>query len=172
MGVDGRKPAILRRRFFPLVTQTRELARFSRISSFLSEHLAPLSESQLDAFLWAGTSRPMRTSVAGLVLSQHLSSGDVFIFYGSGYFGCLLAVQDTRLRHGFYGVFTPWHRNIIRRSLNHGQTPARRLHLPESEGSGVPDAHQFHRSSRREPAKIPPAGITIGLKSAAAKIIA
>jgi hypothetical protein len=35
----------------------------------------------------------------------------------------------------------------------HGQTPVRRLHLPESECSGAPDAHQLHRGSRRESAQ-------------------
>ena len=51
--------------------------------------------------------------------------------------------------------------------VRHGQTPARRLHLPVSECSGAPDGHQFHRSSRREPAQTPPGGIMSGLTSAA-----
>jgi len=55
----------------------------------------------------------------------------------------------------------------------HGQTPARRLHLPESECSGKPDAHPFNRSSRREPAQTShPPGIMSGLTSAATQIIA
>jgi hypothetical protein len=59
--------------------QTRELAAFSVAFSFLSAHLVSVSESPRVVFFKMGTSRPMRISVAGLVLSQHLSSCDVFI---------------------------------------------------------------------------------------------
>jgi hypothetical protein len=62
------------------VRQTKELARSSRSSSFLSEHLASFPESQLEAFLLE-TSRPMRTSLVFLVLSEHLSSCNVFILF-------------------------------------------------------------------------------------------
>jgi hypothetical protein len=62
--------------------QTRELALSMPIFSCLSfaARLVSFSESQLDAFLKIGISRPMRTSVPGVVLSQQLSSFDVFMF--------------------------------------------------------------------------------------------
>jgi hypothetical protein len=66
--------------FLTDVRQTKELARSSRSSSFLSEHLVFFSESQLDAFLLE-TSRPFRTSPVFLVLSEHLSSCNLFILF-------------------------------------------------------------------------------------------
>src|ERR1017187_326513 len=83
-GLSGRrKMAAQKDEFLAVSRQTKELDRFSRISSFsfLSEHLASFSESQLDAFLMIGTSRPMRTSVVFVFLSEHLSSGNLFILF-------------------------------------------------------------------------------------------
>ena len=62
------------------VRQTRELDAFSRAFSFSSECLASFPESQPDAFLLE-TSRPIRTSPVLLVLSEHLSSCNVFILF-------------------------------------------------------------------------------------------
>jgi len=59
--------------------QTKELARFSLVVSFWSEHLASFSESQLDACL-PGTSRPIRTVPVSLVL-LHLSFCNVFMLF-------------------------------------------------------------------------------------------
>jgi hypothetical protein len=78
---DGRKMATRKNEFLPNVRQTKELARSSRSSSFLSEHFVSFSESQLEAFLRIGTSRPMRTSVIVLVLSERLSFCNVFMLF-------------------------------------------------------------------------------------------
>ena len=96
--------------FLTDVRQTKELARSSRISSFLSEHLVSFSESQPDAFL-PDTSRPIRTSPVFLVLSEHLSSGNLFIlFIFLVDICCSLAIQNNTLLPGSYGVFTPQRR--------------------------------------------------------------
>jgi hypothetical protein len=99
--------------------QTRELARTSRIFSFssLSTHSLSFSELQQDVFL-IGTSRPMRTSVVCVALSEHLSSCNVFIlFIVLVDVCCSLAVYDNSPLHRSYGVFTPRRQNIIRRPL-------------------------------------------------------
>ena len=77
--VAERRPP--KRRILTDVRQTRELDRFSRTSSFLSGDWAFFAGSPLDAFLIIGTSRPMRISVVFSVLSEPLSSGDVFILF-------------------------------------------------------------------------------------------
>jgi hypothetical protein len=76
--VAERRPP--KRRIITDVRQTKELAWSMRVLSFLSAHSSSFSESQQHAFLLE-TSRPIRTFPVFLVLSEHLSSCNVFILF-------------------------------------------------------------------------------------------